>query len=376
MSIRSFFKNVVFRINIVAAVALVSTYATPFISPQTWWIPALTGLLYPPLLLVNVGFILFWLYRRSRYVFLSLLVVLSGYHLLRPAFACHLSSWTSVVPQSDSSVVRLMSYNVKNFDLYNWTKNAEARGKMMELIRQQKPDIICFQEFYSQDDTLFDNVRYLNEELKYPYYNFQKTLTLRQTDHWGIAIFSRYPLLNPRRIDFGNSEHNIAMSVDAVVHNDTIRVYNTHLQSIHLGNTDLKYVQNIGDKLEHNNTSEHLRSIGNIAEKLRTAYIKRGTQANMLANDMQQSPYKQMLCGDFNDTPASFVYRRLSQGLQDTYLRDGIGFGGTYDLGLLPSFRIDYILADTSFVVHDFDVINNEKNQSDHYPISTVVEVH
>lgn len=374
MSIRNFFKSVIFRVNIIVVIVFLFTYLAPYISPQAWWIPAPIGLLYPLLLIINVLFCFFWLYRRSRYAFLSLGVIVLGWALLYHSFAFRLSSWTSTMPKSDTSLVKVMSYNVKNFDLYNWTKNSESRNKMMELIRQEKPDIICFQEFYSQDDTLFDNVKYISEQLRYPYYQFEKTLTLSKKNHWGIAIFSRYPFRNSRRIEFGNSQHNIAMSVDIAIHADTIRLYNTHLQSTHLGNTDIKYVQNIGDNIENKNTSEHLKSLGNIAEKLREAYIKRSIQADKLAIDLARSPYKTVLCGDFNDTPTSYTYRTLSKGLKDSYLSDGIGFGGTYTLGPLPAFRIDYILVDNSFTVHDFDIIDSDKNHSDHYPISSTFE--
>lgn len=374
MSIRNFFKSMIFRVNIIVVIVFLCTYLAPYISPQTWWIPAPMGLAYPFLLIINVCFMFFWLYRRSRYALLSLVVMALGWILLHNSFAFRLTSWTSNVPKADSLLVKVMSYNVKNFDLYNWTKNSESRDKMMELIRQEKPDIICFQEFYSQDDTLFDNVKYISEQLKYPYYQFEKTLTLRKTNHWGIAVFSQYPFSNSRRIEFGNSEQNIAMSVDAVIHNDTVRLYNTHLQSTHLGNRDIKYVENIGDNIETKNTSEHLKSLGNIAEKLRGAYIKRGVQANKLATDLARSPYKNILCGDFNDTPVSYTYRTLSKNLQDSYLRDGIGFGGTYSLGPLPAFRIDYVLIDTSFMVHNFDIIDSDKNRSDHYPIISTFE--
>ncbi|HNL06159.1 MAG: endonuclease/exonuclease/phosphatase family protein [Chitinophagales bacterium] len=370
MSIRGFFKNIVYRVNVAVALLLLLTYSAPYINPQFFWLPALSGLTYNFLLLVNVGFVAFWLYRRSWYILLSLGVIVLGAPLLQNTFAFRLNSWGNKNAQTaDSLRTKIMSYNVNNFDLYNWNKNEESRNKMLELIRGENPDIICFQDFYTQDDSVFNNISELQNKLNYPYFHLEKTLTLREKDHWGLAVFSRYPLYNAHKIKFNNSKYNGAFQVDVSVHERPMRLFNVHLQSTHLAPDDLKYVKKIGENIEQKETSEHWRSISSIVEKLRTAYEKRSEQAQIIADSIAHSPYSVVVCGDFNDTPVSYSYRKISHPLQDGFLSDGIGFGGTYSIGPLPPFRIDYVLVDTSFVVYNFDIIASNKNRSDHSPV-------
>lgn len=47
--------------------------------------------------------------------------------------------------------------------------------------------------------------------------------------------------------------------------------------------------------------------------------------------------------GDFNDPPVSYSYSTLSDGLKDAFVDAGTGMGKTY-IGVMPNFRIDYIL--------------------------------
>ena len=68
---------------------------------------------------------------------------------------------------------------------------------------------------------------------------------------------------------------------------------------------------------------------------------ERNRQAQLLAEAVASSPYLVILCGDLNDTPISYAYRKLTGQLEDCFLETGNGWGGTYQ----PAnnlFRIDY----------------------------------
>jgi endonuclease/exonuclease/phosphatase family metal-dependent hydrolase len=77
------------------------------------------------------------------------------------------------------------------------------------------------------------------------------------------------------------------------------------------------------------------------------------------------------VCGDFNDTPNSYVYRILSDRLQDSFKEKGLGIGTTF-AGSIPLLRIDYILADMQFKINECKVIHNK--WSDHYPVVTEMQ--
>ncbi len=369
MSVSSFIDKNIFRLNLLAALALLCTYPAPYFHPESAWLLALLGLGYPFALVINILFLVYWMVRRKIYLLFSLIVILTGWNLLEHSFGMNLFS---NIPEATNSTVKIMSYNVQNFDLYNWTDNVESRNKMMELIHRESPDIVCFQEFYTEDGDKFENVEYLHETLKYPHYHFEKTLTLREKNHWGVAIFSRFPIVETQKLVFEDPKLNVAIYVDIVMYEDTIRIFNGHLQSIHLGKKDLKYVQDLKnqtDEKSQKTPQEHIKSSSSILRKLKNAYIKRGNQALVMAKAIEASPHKVLVCGDFNDTPSSYSYRTIANNLQDAFLESEFGFGGTYT-GPLPSFRIDYILLSPELKVQKFKII--DETYSDHYPVSCV----
>ncbi|MGB1243159.1 MAG: endonuclease/exonuclease/phosphatase family protein [Chitinophagales bacterium] len=376
----SILSSIVFKLNLVAALALLLTYPVPFINPSSFWFSALWGLSYPFLLLINIGFLLYWLLKRRLQVFLSLIVILLGWNLLTKTIAFNVLQNKSEVVESveeegedasekDATDVKIMTYNVQNFDLYNWTENVDSRNKMIELIQSEKPDIINFQEFYTDDndDSEFHNVKLLVNELGYKHYSFEKTLTIKTTNHWGLATFSKFPIVGKGRITFPESKNNIVAYTNVAIEEDTVRLFNLHLQSIHLGRQDLKYLKQLSLREKKEEKTDHWKSFNSIVTKLKAAYVKRGKQASVLADSIKHSPYRVIVCGDFNDTPTSFTYETISSTLKDAFLESGLGLGGTY-AGPLPSFRIDYVLLDPSFEVRSTEVIR--KKYSDHYPVT------
>ncbi len=365
-----------FKLNLLAALGLLATYATPYIAPQTFWPAALVGLTYPFMLAINILFATLWLYRKKwHYLIFCLLVIISGSHLVKSSVAFNANKNPQKAVAVDKSVekvdLKVLSYNVQNFDLYNWTENVESRNKIMKLIRKQDPDIIGFQEFYTEDGAKFNNINFLVSDLKYPHYHFEKTLSKNGKMHWGVAVFSKYPIAKKNVLKFANSKNNIVTYSDIKVQNQTIRFFNAHLQSIHLGRDDMKYVKTLGnggstDK-EKPTTEEHIKSTRAIVKKLKAAFVKRGQQAKELAKVIAQSPHPVVVCGDFNDTPASYTYHTISKNLKDAFLEVGVGLGGTY-AGPLPSFRIDYVLLDQKMNTISFEVI--DETYTDHYPVT------
>jgi endonuclease/exonuclease/phosphatase family metal-dependent hydrolase len=79
-----------------------------------------------------------------------------------------------------------------------------------------------------------------------------------------------------------------------------------------------------------------------------------------------------VVCGDFNDTPVSYVYHKLRGDLKDAYVEAGRGLGGTYN-GNLPSYRIDFILFDPSFEAYNYK--RQTVKLSDHFPIMVTLDL-
>ena len=353
---------------------LLASYATPHISPAQWSVPALLGLSYPFLLIVNGLFFLFWAFKRDRRFWASLLAILFGWPILTKTVT--FNGFNTAARTADSTTFKVMSYNVRNFDLYNWNKNKESRQDMLQLVKQQNPDLLFFQDFYTQDDSSFNNIETISNDLQYPYYHFEPWLNQSDSAFFGLAIFSRFPLSDPQRIEFHNGEFNLATSIDADISGRKLRLFNTHFQSIHLAQRDLQYVRNLNKYISDSTREDNWRSITSIVGKLKQGYVKRSSQAELLATYIDHSPYPVLVAGDFNDTPNSYTYRTVAGSLQDSFLKGGNGAGGTFSFGgLVPAFRIDYILADTSLTVQHAKVVRSPLNHSDHHPVQCTIQL-
>lgn len=354
----SLLKKFFFLLNLVAAAALLASSFASIVNPDKFWIFAFFGLAYPFLLSINIFFIFFWIVVRIRFALLSVLCVLATGYTFSHYFSFHFASPSQL---KNKDAIRVMTYNVRNFDLYNWTHNMETRKNMMDMIEKQKPDIACFQEFYSSDKGDFTNVSFLRNQLKFKYFQFVPTTTLRNQDHWGLAIFSNYPIVKKGDIAFHMSTNNSCIYSDINVNGTIVRVYNIHLQSIHFKEKDYAYIEQVSE-----NQDIDLASSKNIFRKLKKAFKIRARQTLLIAEHIRTSTYPVIICGDFNDPPSSFSYKEISSGLNDSFLEAGWGIGHTYS-GILPIFRIDYILQDSHFKVMKYETIHN--NYSDHYPV-------
>jgi endonuclease/exonuclease/phosphatase family metal-dependent hydrolase len=79
-----------------------------------------------------------------------------------------------------------------------------------------------------------------------------------------------------------------------------------------------------------------------------------------------------IVCGDFNNTAFSYVYKIIKYGLTDTFREAGNGFGRSYEFKYFPV-RIDFILADEAFNVNGFKTYS--EHYSDHYPIMATISL-
>jgi hypothetical protein len=84
--------KVLLILNVLGAAALLLAYLAPLVDPAKFGVPALFGLAYPYILLVNLAFTCFWLIRWRKEVFLSLAVILLGWNPLNNLIPIPLSS--------------------------------------------------------------------------------------------------------------------------------------------------------------------------------------------------------------------------------------------------------------------------------------------
>ncbi len=267
------------------------------------------------------------------------------------------------------STMRVMSYNVRLFDLYNWTENKETKNKIMSLISKQQADILCFQEFFYEDTGKFNTLDTLMQIQPASHVHIEHTATVKRVNHWGIATFTRFPIIKKGIIQFRDSTDNISIFSDIIAYNDTFRIYNLHLESIRFRREDYKALKTITG----NEDQTDLDGPQKIISRMRRAFIRRARQTDIIRKHIEDCPYPIIVCGDFNDTPNSYAYHQISNGLADAFRTSGSGIGTTY-IGMIPFLRIDYILySPDAFESLYFKVIR--KKFSDHYPVSSCLHL-
>jgi len=354
-------KKLLFRTGILlnwifAALLLFSGFSV-FISPDIIPYTALLGLLFPFLIFVNIIFLIFRIFYKKGYFFISLLALVLSFYRIKDSYAFQ----NKKVVSAPINPLKVMSYNVRMFDIYNWTGN-NSGDSILEIIKRENPDIICIQEFYSNNK--FD---YQNKII-----NIQKTKdyiisSKNKSGYSGNAVFSKYPIISSGYVDVG-SEKQKCIYADIVKFRDTVRVYSIHLASIHLDDNDYEFMK----KINENDKEKNIEGVKDISQKLLNAYEIRAKEVKTLAPHIESSPYPVIVCGDFNDTPVSYTYKTIKGNLKDAFLTCGTGIGHTYAKSL-PLFRIDYIFYDKKMNAASFRRI--KKDFSDHYPVSCIIEL-
>ncbi|HKJ43306.1 MAG TPA: endonuclease/exonuclease/phosphatase family protein [Sunxiuqinia sp.] len=350
---KKFFRNIFLLFNLIAVFGLLGSYLAEKISPADWWVPAFFGLAYPYLLLINIIFILFWLFVKTRLALISFLAIVVGYGNLYHYFQL-------TDKQTDKKGITLCSYNVKNFYGADHLKRAEAAEKILDYLMSKNPDIICIQEVYLKGQKSFTNKSGKNRlpdktHLKY----------IHASKVGGQVTYSSYPIIHKDEVHFPNSGNMFIVS-DLKIGKDTVRLFNCHLESYRFTDTDISKL----DDISLDQQVQSYKQVRYTGSKLKRAFVKRTKQAEALHQRISTSPYPVIVCGDFNDTPVSYTYHTVRDDLDDAFVESGKGIGNTYR-GRLPSFRIDYILHSSIFEGYNFHV--DKVNYSDHYPIHCVL---
>jgi endonuclease/exonuclease/phosphatase family metal-dependent hydrolase len=358
---RSWTNWFVLLLNALCAVGIVLAYLSCHVSPSTIGYLALFGLAYPFLLLGNILFVVYWFFKKRRFIWFSLIPLVLGIGHFFDFF--QISSPDAALDNEKG--LKVMTWNVHLFNLYDKSNRYKKRNEMFEIIRKENADIYCFQEFYhTERQNYFTTKDSLLEMLPTKFHHERYTHAVKGDQYFGVAIFSKYPIIKKGYVPFTSDVNNFCIYVDIKVHKDTVRVYNAHFQSIRFQPEDYAL-------MDGNSQQEEIESGGKrIAKRLMIAFDKREEQVERVAASIRDSPYPVILCGDFNDTPVSYTYETLSDELNDSFVEAGSGIGNTY-IGVFPSFRIDYIMHSENMRATKYETLPSKL--TDHHPVVSQV---
>lgn len=358
---------IIFLINIIVIALLLVSICAWYIPPYKSAIPSYLGLAFPFILIANIFFMLFWLILFKWKLFLAdLIILLLCWSPIFTYFPVHRK--TKEIPDD---CIKILSYNVRGF---NWTMGSEARkNPIFDYMNESGADIICLQEFvmdnYKPDPKGIISIREFDNILKdYPYRSIVKFGHSRNRYSFGVACYSKYPILKTTEIPI-QSTTNGSVLYEIKIKDKVISLINNHLESNRITSEDKKLYR---DFLEIKDR-EHLDEVTtNIRNRLGIAYRVRAYQADIIAHWIQnRETDATIVCGDFNDTPISYTYNTIKGKnlLEDSFANTGLGQGITYHENMFW-FRIDFIMHSRNIESYNFTVDQDIK-YSDHHPIYT-----
>ncbi len=341
---------------LIVAALLALSYLSIVINPAKVWVVSLFGILFVPLMTLNVFLLVWAIIRKSKSFVIPLLILLPSFFFIGRYVQFNSDE---TVDEPDARTVKMVSWNVGRFAMHN--KDVAGRRQCIDsvfrFIRNQDADIICLQEFHVSDASRVK--AYLAEKMKG--YNAEYYLFTERGGHCGNLTLSRIPVAGKGKIKFDESA-NLAIYTDYEVEGRRFRVYNCHFESYNVSFTG--FVRAIARR-----DSVVMAQTGT---KVKRSITRRPKQVDKVFDDIENCPVEAFVCGDFNDNPMSYTYYRMTRDRDDAFVEAGNGFGSTYSL-LWPMLRIDYVLYPERFraVSHDIPRVR----YSDHYPVVTEIEL-
>ncbi len=366
-------KSLLMLVSVLAMGALLFSLLAKVIPPSVSNVIAYCGLLFPYIVISNAILLVVWLFVDYRWsIVLAILMLLNVNNIDR-----HFQLRSMDKPETCANCLKVMSYNVHDFNIYADTYSQDAK-KIIEFLKKEKPDILCVQEYcYDKNGKRGINItQELLEALGLPDSprNYQVSIASENKFgyQFGQAIFSSYRIVGNGSVETGDSSSNKSMYVDIRYNGDTVRIYNVHLSSYHINQEDYAASEAI---LHNKNDDGQLdEKAVKLYKKIAFAFEQRQEQARSVRAHIDTCEAPIIICGDFNDTPESYSYYKIAHGFKDSFRASGKGTGVTYKGGVFPSFRIDYILHSKFY--NDFGhTVCTEMDLSDHYPVYTYVSL-
>lgn len=345
---KKFFRSILLVLNVLVVVAmLVSTLAGVIPPSRIVWVSILSyG--YFLLLLANLLFIIVWLCL-SRWEFLISAAAIAIRYAFVPLFF-QVGGTMKVEPGEHT--LKVMSFNAHSFTgLDEDTLMTRDSGAVifLHLLDEERPDVMCLQECYTGG-----KVNMLDSLVArgYKYYAGVHGQNTRSP----LVLYSLHPIINLNTMDKASK-----LYADIVKNGHPVRICCVHLDSYQLDESDLKGFEQL-THAQYDDTTTH-KILRKFKETVRCHETEWREELEPLVSSTR---IPMILAGDFNDTPASYIYQSATRLLRDSYVEQGRGFGTTYH-GPYPAFRIDYILHSDNIEALSYRRLKT--NVSDHYPI-------
>ena len=269
----------------------------------------------------------------------------------------------------------LLTYNVMNFEQYDGIYPDDYNPTIQYIIKKNA-DIVCLQETGSGIEKPRAKSHITAEQLDTLYRMYPYRLLYGKY----LTLLSKYPaesMHTPPIVYKSPSNKDLyPIGVFRVnIEGTPVTLFNVHLQSYSLTNEDKALYKNLAEGKEiaevaEGNARSSLQTIkAHILRKVKTAYEKRGIEADALCRYIEKfGGLNVIVAGDFNDVPGCYTIRELEDyGLKQVYPRVGFGPMITYNADMFY-FRIDHVLYRGE--MEPLSLSRGNDKFSDHYPLT------
>lgn len=352
------FRSLVLTAHICIIVLFIFSAFSDRFSPESSMIFPYLGLGFPAFCFFNLCFTLYWLFTCEwRFIWIGLLAFMVCFGQIKLYFP--FNPRTEEI--SGENTVKLLTYNVMSF---GYKPHSDSNhNPTIDYLANSGADIICLQEYAEDSQNKYLTKPKIFQALKmYPYHSvvyLNKVGRLR----FGIALFSKYPILKSEQIYY-KSQYNGSAKHVVKINGKDVTIINNHLESFKLTQEDRSRYSAFVKDMDTENFEE-LKS--SLKQKLGTAFMARAKQARIIAKERDSVKTEYLIiCGDFNDTPISYAHRTIQGRLLDSFAESGRGMGISYNENSFW-FRIDHILHSDN--IRSFNCTVDKVHYSDHYPM-------
>ena len=340
---------------LLAFITLIAQISKYISGTEISWMPFM-GLILPVLLITNLFFVIYWGIRKDYLSLIPLLTIFMNIDYISKVF--QVSIFPNHVNVADyPHQLTIVSYNIDGF------KERDVKQSyrdLIEYVKSQKADIVCIQELLVNDEHPIDSIKSIMKDWPFSYIPYGEDIHILNT-----GIFSKYPInKGSGTLLLYPETSNSSSWCDIKIGKKNIRIFNNHLQTTEIN----RHKHLLFNALHAKSIKGVIKAVGVLEKGLTENFKKRCTQSEELQKMISTSPYPMLVCGDFNSTPSSYVYRIvLGENLQDGFESCGHGYMYTYRKIFNGMLRIDYIFHSKDF--KGMDYFSPNLDFSDHKPV-------
>lgn len=314
--------------------------------------------------IANVFFVVVWLCAKSKWFLLPLIAIVARCGFLPLYVQVGGTEKLSDQELAEFRPLKILSLNAHKFQGVN-TEPALTDSNMLlflEMVDAENPDVLTMQEYVGRGDTV-----HLTERLAQRGYSY-RTSAYRNGSITGTVLFSKHPIVGVAHID------GVKCRVDIQWHSDTLSLFCLHMDSYRLDDNNRREIRHIS----HGEVDSLTKS--STYQKFRETILSHESEWDTLEPMFRDHQRRTVVVGDFNNTPASYLYQQFKHYFKDSYREAGQGFSATYH-GSFVSFRRTMLLAfRIDFVMHTDDIKTRTYKRikseiSDHYPVVVTLQV-